>query len=386
MKIGILTLPFHINYGGILQAYALQTILEELGHDVTIINSDRVSPCKPFLIRIISWLKRNIAKYVFRKENVHTSFNLLPKSIKDGKNIKSKNISNFIETYINITDSITTDEEHRKLIEHNYQALVVGSDQVWRLRYTSNIYTYFLDFAENFPKIKRLTYAASFGIDTWNYPQKMTKKCRALIKKFDAISVREDSAIKLCKDYLGVNALQLLDPTMLLTREDYLKLISTEGELVNSEGLFYYLLDETDDLLSIVEQCSSVFGLRPFTVMRGETVMRESQNFEKDIFPTIPGWLQAFNESKFVITDSFHGCVFSIIFNKPFIVFENEKRGLTRFKSLLKKFSLESRLFTTINYDILSDNTFNYDWNAVNKKLAEERRNSLSFLINNLTS
>ena len=126
--------------------------------------------------------------------------------------------------------------------EGNYDAYVVGSDQCWRPRYNAFLSSMFLDFVKG-EKTKRIAYAASFGTDQWEFTQEMTSICVPLAQKFDFVSVREDSGLKLCKEHLGVNAVHVLDPTLLLTKEDYTHLIKAENEPQSKGTLFNYILD-----------------------------------------------------------------------------------------------------------------------------------------------
>src|SRR5690606_30541311 len=135
-----------------------------------------------------------------------------------------------------------------------FSAVVVGSDQVWRPRYSPNIYNFFLDFLKNNSTIKKVAYAASFGTEDWEYTEEQTREARELIKHFNAVSVRESSGVLLCDKYLNrKDAVHVLDPTLLLKAEDYNQLINkTKKEI----GLFTYVLDETKEKLDFIKQCS----------------------------------------------------------------------------------------------------------------------------------
>lgn len=126
----------------------------------------------------------------------------------------------FNRPYIDSTSSL------RKYFKKNrYDAVIVGSDQTWRPKYSPNIYDFYLDFISKDKRIKRIAYASSFGVDDWEYSAEETKKCAKLSKLFDGISVREQSGIDLCKDHLGVDSELALDPTLLLNKDDYVTLI-----------------------------------------------------------------------------------------------------------------------------------------------------------------
>lgn len=342
MKIGILTLPLHSNYGGILQAYALQTILQRQGHEVEVFQKIPGYSHKKFLMPIV-YLKRIINNIINGQH--HPIF--LEKKKRHEDIIAQKNTSQFIDKYItlrhinNLTDIKSTD----------YEALITGSDQVWRNIYfqgmwNSSISNAFLNFTKGW-NIKRIAYSASFGTDDLSeYTDKQIKQCSSAIQQFDDISVREESGIEICLNLLGVKASHTLDPTMLLNKEDYINLINNSTiPLHNSNGeLFCYVLDKSQELNKAIEICAHNTKYNQYYCNYPPT--NQVLNHDVCIYPPVEQWLKSFMDAKMVITDSFHGTVFSIIFNKPFWVLINKERGSARFISLLKKFGLEDRIVT----------------------------------------
>lgn len=330
MKIGIITLPLHTNYGGILQAYALQTVLERMGHEVEILEEPheykRASP-KRYIRRV---LKKCIGKRsVINYEGFMRKWQ--PKVAID--------IDEFIKTYI-----------HRRIVKYNtmregeYDAFVVGSDQVWRPSYNQHLEQAFLNFTENWKNVKRIAYAASFGVDNWEFTKEQTEECKRLVQKFDFVSVREDTAVNLCKEHLWIEATHVLDPTLLLSADDYQKLI--EGlKISDTPYVFSYLLDESEEKKDILEDISKRLNLPVRKIKLEKDISKIPMSKLKSFtYPSIQEWLASFAQADFVVTDSFHGTVFSIIFNKPFVVLPNKGRGMTRFMSLLKKIGLEERI------------------------------------------
>lgn len=154
--------------------------------------------------------------------------------------IITQNTKQFVDRYLNQRLIENYDD-----LEHNFDAFIVGSDQVWRYKYYpwfgNDIANVYLKFAS--PQSIKIAYAASFGTDLWEYPQDKTEECKMLAQKFRAISVREKSGIKLCHDFLDVNATFVLDPTMLLQKADYELLINTESLADSADRLFCYILD-----------------------------------------------------------------------------------------------------------------------------------------------
>lgn len=381
MKIGILTLPLrNNNYGGLLQAYALQKVLKDMGHEVWIIN--RVYKEPSFIRKCASLGKRFILKYIFKKNKQSFFY----KPTKEEKKIVATYAHQFIKShFVHITKEITKNKDLLSLNKKEFDAFIVGSDQVWRPEYSPCVTNYFLDFVKNETKIKRIAYAASFGVSNWKLTKKQTRDCSRLAKNFDAISVREDSGIDLCREFLHVDAVQVLDPTMLLDTKDYIQLVENEGKI--SSNLMTYILDKTDEKQQIINDASEKLKLSPFSVIPNKKLTKETRaDIKECIYPAATYWIRGFIDAQFVITDSFHGCVFSILFNKPFIAIGNLQRGMTRFNSLLKMFELEDRLVHVSDTNFKNLFIKQINWTKVNSILVAKREEAKLFLSKNLTS
>ena len=336
MKVGIYTLPLNYNYGGLLQAYALQTVLERMGHDVTII--DRSLHQKESIWKHPREKSRRLfRKYILNRNNIRVFQENYEATVYP---IVSQNTQKFIDQYLHVITTSDTSELH----EGSYEAIVVGSDQIWRRAFHNSkkkCYDSFLAFAENW-KIKRIAYAASFGVDYWEYNDVDTKRCAELAKLFDAVSVREEAGVNLCYEHLGVKAGHVLDPTMLLQKEDYIRLFEAQGTPQSSGNLLCYILDETPFATEVINTIEQRMGLHRFHVnSRADNTWAP---VEDRIQPSVEQWLRGFYDAEYVVTDSFHACVFSILFGKPFIVLGNQNRGMERFRSLLRMVDLEDRL------------------------------------------
>ena len=315
MRIGVYTHPLHLNYGGILQAYALQRVLQDMGHDAVYIEwmpyNYRLASLKIYLWRFLLKIFRNRAVIVFLEIKRNRFYNKISKFAKNNIVI------------LPIGD----------LQEQDIDTLIVGSDQIWRPLYISNIEDAYLGFAKDWD-VRRIAYAASFGVADWSeYSEAQTQVCSELIKNFDAISVREDSGVDLCRNYLGVDAKHVLDPTMLVDVKHYMCHINNCKKQYPKCMCLAYILDEADDKLAVL---NSVAKYQGYNICQWKNI--DVPNIKN---PTVEEWLKGFHDAEFVFTDSFHGCVFSIIFNKPFIAFGNEGRGMARFESLLRQFGLE---------------------------------------------
>ncbi len=235
MKIGILTLPLHTNYGGILQAYALQTVLERMGHEVVVFNKKARSPFLSVYRRPLYYSARFLKKIFVNPHTIVRREYIARKEYP----IISQHTQRFINQYIHCL--IT--EHLEDIMSANVDAIVVGSDQIWRARYFSRMWdaelpNAFLAFTNGW-NIKRFAYAASFGVDEWEYPLDISEELKAAAARFDGISVRENSGVVLCKEHLGCEAVQVLDPTMLLQKDDYVRLIESIHQPKSDGNLFW---------------------------------------------------------------------------------------------------------------------------------------------------
>lgn len=368
-KIAIMTQPLGLNYGGIIQNYALQKVLENNGHETITICRIGENPHSKIKI-IASKYKRLLFRHLLHPNNP---------AYFDHKTIANNNES-FLKKHIHRSPEINTNASLLSYFnQESFSAVVVGSDQVWRPRYSPNIYNFFLDFLQNNSSIKKVAYAASFGTEDWEYTEEQTNKVSEQIQQFDAVSVRENSGVLLCDNYLNrKDVVHVLDPTLLLNAKDYDQLINqTEKEI----GLFTYVLDETTEKLNFIHQCSKTLNLNINKNQAKYSIYSdEGSNVNDYVIPPIEGWLQGFRDAEYVITDSFHGMVFSIINHKPFLAIVNKSRGASRFESLLQKLGLEDRLI----YDIKDFNDAKLknkiDYISVQEKLNVLKTLSFDFL------
>ena len=314
MKVGIITQPLLNNYGGILQNLALQTALKKLSHDS--ITVDHVHQAS-FFDYLLSWGKTALLRLVGKKR----PFAKIKVPL-----CRKKEFDDFVQLHIKKTEMLNCVSSVSKK-KYQLDALIVGSDQVWRPAYNYSLKDMYLDFCKKKKTLKRISYAASFGVDEWEYTPKQTKVCATLAKKFDEISVREESGVKLCKDHLGVEAAWVLDPTLLLKKEDYCELCK-DVPFSNEKFIAAYVLDMNETVRLQCENIASEMGL----------VLKMFSADSKSTL-TVPEWLAMFRDASYVVTDSFHGTVFLIIFVKEFKCIYNKSRGSARFDSLLKLYN-----------------------------------------------
>jgi hypothetical protein len=365
MKIGILTVPFNNNYGGFLQAYALKQVLVGMGHKVVFINRRRNEP----------HLKCQVVKILSRIAHLRRPTGMTPEKL-------GKYPNRFKRKYLApLTPAYYSHNALKRCMHRRFGALVVGSDQVWRYQYAKDsIDDFFFSFVKN-KDIRLISYAASFGIEQMDYPQDKLQECRSLLQRFQAISVREDSGAEMIQRHFGIpgdRVKVLIDPALLLTPAHYARLFEEE-ERPLPHYLFSYVLDDSPGKLDFISQCLDSLCLEQMDI---KAMTGDWKSYQP--LCSVEKWLASIYYADFVITDSFHGTAFSILFNKPFIVYGNKQRGNARLESLLGCFDLTNRYVDehTTNYKTLWKEAI--DWQKVNHTLSVKRAEAFAFLQDNL--
>ncbi len=280
----------------------------------------------------------------------------------------NKFIDEFVRRYIVCTPTFW-DNYSTKIIEKVApEAVIVGSDQTWRPMYNPHfLNSMFLDFVKD-DNITKLAYAASFGTSEFEFTEQQVKEITPLLNQFSSISVREKSGMDIVKR-LGGDAVCVLDPTLLLGRDGFEKLLpSTKKKNV----LGAYILDESDEISSLLVRVKAAEGcdnIHRFT--KGEQNMGPLE------------WIDTIRTSKFVVTDSFHGTIFCLLFHIPFLTIVNTARGGDRFYSLLEPLGLENRLIeSSLSYEKHPHSVI--DWEKVDDIIEVARKKSFAFLKDSL--
>ncbi|MDD2961537.1 MAG: polysaccharide pyruvyl transferase family protein [Muribaculaceae bacterium] len=349
MKINLLTMHYSLSIGATLQTYATCRILEKMGHEVTIINfKDKVELKRRKSIKY--WLSSGTTKILFElfkqkhfpkrtKEIFHIDYEKLPKA----------------DLYIS------------------------GSDQIWNPHIVDeNLPVYMFNFIPD--NIKRISYASSFGVNKWEQDSETTQQVQNLLSKFSHLAVREDTGVKFCTDIFKLNAKQVLDPTLLI--DDYSNLI---GNIRLKDEIVCFKLSLNNDFYDSVAYIRGILKIKTALLH----TLIPSRKFDKNYFSLFESpikWMRRIASAKLVITDSFHGLAFSIIFKKNFIVLAGEKNKTTRLLSLLNTLGLNERYFDS--YESLRKNknilVSDIDYNNVNSILEEKKKESLQYLRNSI--
>ena len=346
--IGLVGIWAQENYGSDITYYALYSFLhDQMGYDVLLIerpeNAIWEPKVPPTLFNKIPYPKYAMAPYVQDRSQLY-SFNEM------------------CDTFI------------------------VGSDQLWH----NELYHAFsewtdLNWVDN--SHRKIAYATSFGRDEVLESNRDRVVRKYFFERFDAISVREDTAVPLMKQQYGVESTQVLDPVFLCNKEKYDELTheSCQALLSDPAFIFSYTLDMNEEKRALLRQAAQFSGNK--VIIAGDAA-KVSGTAEAEIGTwkanlSLEEWLAHIQTCQFMITDSFHGMCFAIIHHKPFIVIVNQYRGATRFSSLLKQVGLEDRAFRSVNE--ASQNleqllTESIDWEKVDKKLSEARKKSIEWL------
>lgn len=361
-KIGLVTIIGYQNYGNRLQNYAAQEVLEGLGFEVITILNIQKEP----LIK-----KNNLAdrfKNINKKVILNKIKNFFNKA-KKNKEIQNKisKFKKFSEQYIHESDFEISEGLIPNTLDDNFEYFVVGSDQVWNPFYRSGSEIDFLTFAS---KEKKIAYAASFGIS--EIPNEYKENYKKWLEDFNYISVRENDGAKIIKELTNLDVPVLVDPTLMLDAEDWLKISKTPLNKPQTAYILTYVLGEkTNELKKFINKISDEKKMEVVNIAD----YNDLQYY--DIDPS--EFIDLINSSSLIITDSFHGTVFSILFNKPFIVYERvdyDVKMNSRINTLLSKFSLENRTWNTID----KSNVFNVDFSDIPRRLEIERNITLEYL------
>lgn len=376
MKIGIVTFYRVANYGAMLQAYSLMNTLERMGHEVVFIRHQRCAPKRLPLWRTL--VSRNL------------------KGLKAKlKNFACHSITDFAASYPQTKYCETIEEV--KLATADCDAFIVGSDQMWNPLWCSgaSLPLVMLDFAAEGKT--RVSYAASFGTKEWREDQNAAEASR-MLKKFKAISVREESGVKLVESLSGrTDAKCLLDPTLLQNAAFYNEIIAKSGirrDKVNKPYVFNYILDEWSNVSEMQTALSAVKD--KLNISKVVTDRKYAPGLLSLLCRVlgvkakikVPEWLEAIASSEFVFTNSFHGTVFSILFHKPFVsvLIKGKMSGMNeRALSLLKNIGLEDRAVYSDEIEKISslvDKPIN--WEEVDSRLDELREVAKEFLSKSL--
>ena len=364
-KIGILSQYYRRNYGGILQSYALFRTVQELGYDVEIVDFRYDAKENFSFLQILKLLKNKfwgsskpngVHKTIIRKlpsEHVEAFMNFKKEFLKLSPVLSNKTIGEYVS---------------------KYDAIIVGSDQVWNDLEGRHLY-YFFDFGKPYYG-KKITYAPCSIIT--NISKRTKKRLKKQLMAIDALSVRDKTTQNLVTMSSGLNPEIVLDPTCLY---DFKEFIS--NPIIDGDYIFTYILGSEIDCghNAVLEKIFEKYGKMKIIAAIVPDDSLEVEKFADEVkYNASPAhWVNLIANAKFVYTDSFHGCVFSMKYHKPFFAYYRDAKRSSRLVDLSKTYSLPN--IQSSNSDI---HICDIDYEVVDNILALQKNNSLNYIKKNL--
>ena len=351
--VGLVTFYFVNNYGAIITAFSLYDYLEKKGF-------------RPIMISKPSFWWGDFES---DKRPLSVSF--------------YENHAKFTEIY---------DRDSIECLDEMCSSFVVGSDQLWNQKlYADAGYYTMLGFAKT---ARKISYSTSFGKDYFTNNNDYIKEAKELLKRFEGISVRENSGLEICRNIFGLEAVWNLDAVFLTSKERYMELASEVEIQKPKRYIFAYILDPNPYKDKLIERIAAEHKMDYVMVVDGGAIVSKKElNTKLQVTEanSVQSWISYIADSDFIITDSFHGTCFSIIFQKQFISIKN--RGITRMESLLNMFKLENYLIPAkfkITDELIKTYTKPIDWEIINKRKSQLIKQSSEWLdstiLNNQTT
>lgn len=372
MKVGILTMRYRKNYGGVLQAYALMKVIESMGYEVEHINfkyssSDNVHP----LVSIRNFTTKILKAIGFRKTEK------VIKAVKSRRELPNEHveaITHFKQNYLRYSREVDNDNIHK--IVNDYDCIVVGSDQVWNNVEGKRLFYYF-DFKNEYNG-KRIAYApcAVFSNTPWYNKKKL---CR-LLHKFDAIGVRDNTTAELVNNVSGLNPTIVLDPTCLYDFREF----AEAKPLVDGDYIFAYILGSElkgghKNIISNI--CQKYGDMKVVAAIIPDICTDVEQFADQVMYNVMPSdWVNLVANSKFVYTDSFHGCMFAMKFHKQFFAYYRDASRASRLVDIKTFYNLANIFQSGDEYNIND-----VDYSRVDEVLNVNKVHSLDFLKNSIS-
>lgn len=366
MRVGTITYHRAVNYGAVLQTFALQKVLDKLDVDNEVVD---------YRADYIEWIYKPFC--MRDRKNIKDFFKIIKGA--PIKNKKRKQFFKFIKNNIRVSKKPYTNKTLSKANDI-YDVFIAGSDQVFNLDCSNYDTNYLLDFVKE--GNKKTSYAASFGFD--EMPKEDVKEYKRLLKNFRSISVREAQGVKIVKKATNKEATEVLDPTLLISGDEWRKIIGEAKE--NEKGyILIYALLPSKTLIEFADKLQEKTGLEIVFVKdsltkEGHNVLSENVKYLKDVEPF--EFVKLIANAEYVITNSFHGTAFSINFNKKFFteLLAPETKVNSRLENILDMLDLRSR--QVVNLDSLTLEEIDYE--RVNKVLEERKKASIDFINKNI--
>lgn len=363
-KVGIITFHNSYNCGSMLESYAMQEITKKLGFDTKII--DFYTEKQKDVYR--TFYKNNSVKNIIKNILTLPAIRQIKYNNKKYEEFKNKNF--------NLTKHYSCMGE---LSDGNFDFVIAGSDQIWNITIPDSEDAYFLPWVK---KAKKVAYAPSFGAKNILKYSDNSNKYKKYLESFDALSIREKNGQKWIKEMIGQDVPVLLDPTLLLTKDDYEK-IATKKYEINEKYIFFYAPAFKRDICRFVKKIADKYKLKVITWSTKSYNFKliKTFGFELPEYESPALYLYLIKHAELVLTTSYHGTIFSTIYGKKFYTIKNNEMygSDDRVRTLLEQISMEERL---IPYDF--DSNYDYltsiDYTNYNKNLINLQKKSINYL------
>lgn len=377
-RVGICTCYDTYNYGSMLQSLATQVIIEKLGYD----NEFIVYKKKKNIFFVLKQIPRLLNKHLVYEKMLQirkcTELIKNPEAYKNNQ-LRKKRFQEFQKKYYKNFSDVYYGYKELCNASNEYSTVIVGSDQLWSpAGLPTNFYS--LMFVPD--SVNKVSYATSFGVSSIPWYQK--KRTTAFLQRINYLSVRENQGAKIVEELSGRKAKVVLDPTMLLTKEDWQKIIP-DNRIISDDYIFCYFLGEKSTHRNIAEKVSKRLGIKIVTIPFLDTFVETDKSFGDiklyDVGPD--GFVNLIRNASYIITDSFHGSVFSIIHHKKFVTLNRYSVGKNsrnaRIESLMKLLGVKDRHILQLDniYDSL---VAQINYVDVDQKIDSIRNDSLVFL------
>ena len=385
-KVGIVSCYFKDNYGSMLQAYATKKILD-----------NNNIPNETISIRHNKDFKKGKLKYyitqIFNFSFIKTKFGMIKfkfnkvfhKDLRENVMIRTNKYKEFRKEF-NMSKPTTTYKELTELAKENYSDIIVGSDQLWLpVNVVADYYT--LNWVPD--NINKISYATSFGVST--VPKKYKELYRKFLNRINYLSVREDTGVKLVKELSNKTAKLVCDPTLLLTKKEWDE-FATPKRIIKDKYILCYFLGKNVDHRKFAERLRKETGYKIVSLNHADEYVKYSDVYA-DIIPYDIGpkeWINLIKNAEYVCTDSFHGTLFSLLFNKMFFDFrrhsaKNKNSTNSRIDSLLKIAGVSNERILTGNEDIKKVINYKINFKKVNKNIEKFRITSIKWLLDSIS-
>lgn len=354
MKVGIITITSGENYGNRLQNYAVEKVLNNLGIQAETIKNygENREDC---LKKIKKYIKNVAKKTIFLKKYKY-------------QNIRSKNFKKFNRKFIKSSKFSVANTNIPSNLNDSYDFFICGSDQIWNSNFKENAYVNFLGFAN---KEKTIAFAPSFGSSSIKNDR--INEYSSYLRNIKYLSVREEAGKKIVEELTGRNDVEVLvDPTMLLSADEWDKVSKKPKQLKTDRYILNYFLGELSE-----HRKKEIERIAKENSCEIINILDKNSGF----YETGPSEFLYLEKNAFLIcTDSFHSCVFAIIYNRPFVVFDREDKNISmnsRIETLISKFELENRKFD----GEITEKNLEHDYTNAYKILEKEKEKSYRFLL-----